>query len=469
MITPESSIILVIMMLIAVLIVSCNGQPTPAPPVSPQFTHTPTATITPQPTSSIEVIRSDLNGVSLSFWHPWLGETGAAIQASIDEFNGNNEFGISVESTYQGTFNSLNERIGSAEPITELPNLTVAANYQILSWIESEKPVTSLTTFVNDPKWGFSDEDLLDFNSIFLQQDVNGQNRFGFPAVRSAPLLFYNSTWAEELGFSSPPNTSEEFKEQACAAAQANKSNEVSEDDGTGGWFIDTTPSGILSWMYAFGSSVIHPNGNGYLFNTPQTESAFNYLKDLFDEGCVWEVTESPAEIEFANRRALFITGSLSDLAYQVSEFDRAKNNDKWTVIGFPSPQGEAVINVYGPSFVVFAGTPEENLAAWLLIKWLTSPEQQAKFIEAHRTFPTRASAIDHLSSYARANPQWVAAQKLLPSARPEPGLESWDMVRWILGDVGTQLFRYYFTADRIPATLELMDETAAELHSLTH
>jgi hypothetical protein len=39
--------------------------------------------------------------------------------------------------------------------------------------------------------------------------------------------------------------------------------------------------------------------------------------------------------------------------------------------------------------------------------------------------------------------------------------------VRWILNDVGTQIFRYYFTPDRIPATLELMDETAAELHNL--
>ncbi len=461
------------------MLVSCSGQPEPSPPVTfetpkssltptiPQITLTPTATTTPQPTSSIEVSRSDLSGVSLSFWHPWSGETGSAIQASIDEFNRTNEFGISVESTYQGTFNSLYERIESAEPTTELPNLTIAAHYQILSWISSGKPVASLTTFVSDPKWGLTNEATLDFHSVFFELEVNGQNRFGFPAVLSAPLLFYNSTWAEELGFSSAPSTSEEFKEQACAAAQANSSNELSEDDGTGGWIIDTTPNGILSWMYAFGSSVIHPSGNGYQFNTQQTESSFNYLKELFDKGCAWEVTESPAEVEFANRRGLFATGSLSDLAYQASEMDRAKNNDEWTVIGFPSPQGEAVINVYGPSFVVFAGDPEENLAAWLLIKWLTSPEQQAKFIEAHGTFPTRASTMEHLSTYARENPQWAAAQQLLNTARPEPGFESWNMVRWILGDVGTQLFRYYYTADRIPATLELMDETAAELHSL--
>ena len=480
MITPASPIHLVILILSMALLAACSGQPTPTllvlfetpestpTPTSPGITSTPTATITPQPTSSLEVNRSDLNGLTLTFWHPWSGETGAAIQESIEDFNATNDFGITMESIYQGTFNSLYERIEAAEPAAGLPNLTIGTNYQIQSWITSGKPVTGLNTLINDPEWGLSTEELADFYSVFLEQDVNQQNRFGFPAARSAPLMFYNTTWAEELGFSSPPSTTEEFKEQACAAARANSSNDLPQDDGSGGWLINTTPGGILSWMYAFGSSIIQPDGSGYQFNTPQSESSFLFLKDLFDQGCAWEVTESPAEIEFANRRALFITGSLSDLTYQASEFERASNKDAWTVTGFPTPQGDAVINVNGPSFVMFAGTPEENLATWLVIKWLSSPEQQAKFIEARGSFPTRASAMDFLGSYARENPQWAAAQELLAKAQPEPGLESWKVVRWILGDVGTQIFRYYFTPDRIPATLELMDETAAELHNMT-
>jgi hypothetical protein len=37
--------------------------------------------------------------------------------------------------------------------------------------------------------------------------------------------------------------------------------------------------------------------------------------------------------------------------------------------------------------------------------------------------------------------------------------------VRWVVSDVGTQMFRSYFSADRIPSTVELLAETAAELH----
>jgi hypothetical protein len=88
--------------------------------------------------------------------------------------------------------------------------------------------------------------------------------------------------------------------------------------------------------------------------------------------------------------------------------------------------------------------------------------------VASHGTFPLGTAVMEFLEDYARQNPQWAAAQDLLTNAQPEPGLESWSRVRWILGDVGSQIFRYYFTPDRIPATLELMDETAAELRALS-
>jgi ABC-type glycerol-3-phosphate transport system substrate-binding protein len=462
------------------LVTACYSQPSPTPtavsatlelsPTSTSLpaTRTPTPTITPQPTSSLGINEADLDGITLKFWHPWSGETEAAIQDSLAEFNTNNKYGITVEGISHGSLNSLYEKIETAEQETGLPNIALGANYQIQSWISNGKPVTGLNTYVNDPEWGFSPEELADFHDIFLRQDVKAGNRFGMPAVRTAQVIYYNTAWAEELGFSDPPATPDEFKAQACAAAQTFQNNDSVQDDGSGGWLVNTAPPGILNWLYAFNSSVLLPDETGYRFNSPESQAALLFLKELFDEGCAYEVLESPAEVEFANRRALFITGSLSDLSYQNSELERLENKDRWTVIGFPSPGGGSDISVYGPSYAMFAGTPEENLATWLVIKWLLSPEQAAKVVAARGTFPVRASMIDFLSNYAGEHPQWIDAQELLPHAQAEPGLESWGAVRWILGDVGTQIFRYYFTPARIPATLELLDETAAELHSLS-
>lgn len=461
------------------LVAACGEAPSPTPvavsatPVfSPTATNlpdtpTPTPTITPQPTSSLGVKAVDLEGTTIEFWHPWSGATENAIQALLSEFNANNQYGITVEVKSQETLNSLYERIDSIPVETELPNLAMGANYQILSWISSGKPVVGLDTFVHDPEWGLSEQELADFNAQFLQQDVKQDSRFALPAVRSAQVLFYNISWAEELGFSSPPSTPEEFKEQACAAALAVRNTDDDSSPVYGGWLIDTSPSTILSWLYAYDSPILLPGGAGYQFDSPQSEAALLFLKELLDEGCAFEFPDSPAEVEFANRRALFITRPLTDFGYQEAEFSRADNEDEWTVLGFPSPGGETTTGVYGPSYLIFAGTPEENLATWLVIKWLLSPEQEARLIKSRGTFPVQKTTLDLLRDYASLHPQWLAAQDLLEGAIAEPGLESWKNVRWILGDVGTQVFRYYFTPDRIPATLELMDQTAAELHEL--
>ena len=111
-------------------------------------------------------------------------------------------------------------------------------------------------------------------------------------------------------------------------------------------------------------------------------------------------------------------TSSLLDLEYQREQLERLANDDDWMVTGFPSPEGEPVIDVYGPSFAMFAGSEAENLAAWLVIKWLASAEQQAGFITANGSFPTRASVMGLLDPYANENPQWASAQDLLKNAK---------------------------------------------------
>lgn len=446
------------------------GTPDSVPTRTPAVTFSPSpvsqATATPTPLPVIELSAEALEGVKVTFWHPWTGSTGEAVQSLITAFNAQNEYGILVESAYQGNYNDLYEEIDNALLTGDPPSLAVAYNYQIQDWDTPPGIVVDLEPYVNDPLWGFNPIQQADFNPTFWEQDVMAGKRIGFPAQRSAQLIYYNLTWARELGFNTPPSTTEEFKLQACSAAQANKTDADPQNDGTGGWVVSTTPSAVLSWIYAFGSEVIDPQGQGYRFNTPQAEAALTYLKELYDAGCAWQSVDEYPNEQFAARRALFVTGSLVDLSFQTTALERAGNPDQWTVLAFPSPEVQPVIVTYGPSFVSFEGPAEEQLAAWLVVKWLTAPENQAPLISASSTYPIRSSTMEYLEEYAAGHPQWSTALELLPFARSEPAYASWDVVRWVVGDVGTQVFRYYFTADRIPATLELMDETAAELHA---
>jgi ABC-type glycerol-3-phosphate transport system substrate-binding protein len=407
---------------------------------------------------------ADLKGITIQFWHTWFGEQGKLLQTLVDEFNLNNEFGIRIESIYQGNYNDLYQKIETAILSGVLPDLSLGYMYKILSWQNTGHVVTDLTPYQNDPNWGLTATEQTDFYPIFWEQSVINGARFGMPAQQFTQVMVYNRTWARQLGFETPPKTPKDFKEQVCAAAQSLRFDNDPQNDGTGGWVINTSPAVVLSWLYAFGSRVIHPSNSGYLFNTQPSHDALAFLKDLKDSGCAWQSNEPYAEAEFAQRRALMITSSIADLPYLERSLQQVGSRDEWTVLAFPSPIDQPVIVVYGPSFVVFQSTPERQIASWLFVRWLLSPENQARWIEVSSTLPTRASTTQELSRYASSHPQWATAVELLPYAQVEPSFPSWSVVRWAVSDVGTQVFRSYFVPERIPATLQLLDETAAEL-----
>ena len=120
---------------------------------------------------------------------------------------------------------------------------------------------------------------------------------------------------------------------------------------------------------------------------------------------------------------------------------------------------------VYGPAFQVLDSTPEEQLASWLFIKWLTEPWAQAQLAQASGNFPVREGSLEHMGLLPQAHPQWKAALDLLPLARHEPGFASWGTVRWAVSDAATQIFRYYFEIEQTSRLAELLDQTANDLH----
>jgi ABC-type glycerol-3-phosphate transport system substrate-binding protein len=268
------------------------------------------------------------------------------------------------------------------------------------------------------------------------------------------------------LGFEQAPQTPDQFQQQACAASRANRQDNSPDNDGTGGWIVSTQYAGMGGWLSAFGARVSEPGSSQYHFDTQPVQKAFTFLRGLYDQGCAWLAEGEPPEGEFASRLGLFSTGSMLGIPYQKQAFQQANNPDQWTVIPFPSPSGKAAIEVYGSYYVALPSTPEKQLAAWLLLKWLEAPENQAALIQAGGGFPASASAAQALKSYGTAHPQWAAALDLLPQANPEPARPSWATVRWALSDASTQLFRSYFTVQQVPDLTKLLDKTAADLES---
>lgn len=449
------------------------NKPSPTANGNPQASRTPTraparqGTPTPTriPVSTIDVKPDELEDITVEYWHAWGGDSRKLAEELVEEFNASNEWGISVQANGLGDYKLLAEQVSQAISAGDKPDIVAAYDYQSMAWDEL---LVDLSAYVDDPVWGWSASEQTDFYSPFWEQPAGSEARTSLPAQRSAQVLFYNLTWAKELGFRTPPATFEQFQEQACAAAQVNLEDDRADNDKTGGWIISTDYPGVLGWLYASGSEIVRQDGKGYRFNTPQVEEALGLLRELYENGCAWLSENQDLESDFAGRLGLFATGSITDIPYQQAALTSAGNRDDWTVLPFPAKRGQAAIAVYGPSFTILESTPEEQLASWLFIRWLLSPENQARWAQASQSFPLRTSAQEHFDSSNPMPAQWSAAVDLLDYAHPEPAYRSWEAVRFAVSDVATQLFRWYFTAEQLPSTVRLLDRTASELHERT-
>jgi multiple sugar transport system substrate-binding protein len=464
------------------LLVACYQSPSPMPETeaaseptatpSPENSataslSTPTPTNTPTPVRRLGIEAGELRGAIIQFWYPWSGAAGAVIRQLVDEFNLSNEWRIMVVPVQQGSLDELDDNVTASLATGHFPNLAVSTLYQALAW-DAAYPLVDLKTYVEDPSWGLSPLEQADFYPVFWRQDVVNDRRLGIPAQRSGQVLYYNRTWARFLGYPILPTVPQQFREQACAAARANRQDATLDNDGTGGWIISTNYSAMLGWIDAFGGDIVKanpvPGASLYQFDNSRIDMAFTYLRKLFDDGCAWLAESEHPEAEFASRLGLFATGRVTDIPYQMEAFRQAGNTDEWTVIPFPSPDQKPAFDVYGQSFVMLPSSPERQLATWMFIKWLVSSQNHARLIEATGAFPLRVSALEYLTAYQARHPQWAAAVDALQFARTEPPFQSWSEVRFTLGDASTQLFRSYFAIDQVPLLLDYLDRIAAEL-----
>ncbi len=475
------ALVVVLALVLGVLAGCKQATPTPEPTKAPAATEAPAETPemlaeTPEPTKAPEsplgATPEDLQGVTIEFWHVWSRRVGEALEGLVKEFNETNEWGITVQPINQGGYGDMFNKMNAAINTGELPDLVVGYQNQMLVWDDAGQVIVDLNPYVNDAEVGLSKEEQEDFYPVFWEQDLINGKRYGMPVQRSAQFMFYNVTWAKELGFDKPPTTPEEFYEQACAAYKANLEDDNPENDGTGGWVVSSNASAVAGWIWAFGGDIVDEEGK-YTFDTPEAVEALTFLKKLFDDGCAWITESRYPNPEFATRQALFTSSSQAGIPYQLAAFEEAGNDDEWTLIPFPSTIDRPVINVYGPSVAVVKSTPEEQLASWLFLKWFVTPENQAKWVEASGYFPTRKSTEPLLEDYKKNNPQWAAAVEWFKSEKTlkkfEPRDPSWSAVRQAVGEHVSQIFSPDFSPDQIPQLLKDLQAVADSLYAEYH
>ncbi|MGE5250201.1 MAG: extracellular solute-binding protein [Bacteroidota bacterium] len=445
-----------------VLLISGCAPKAPAPVSEPTPTKAPAATATRQGSaSSLQALEPALKGLTVRVWHPWFGTDASLFESLVGEFNQTNPWGIQVQASGQVNYGVLYERVAAALATGNRPELVIGLPEQARAW-DADGYVVDLTRYVSDPVYGWTPDEVRDFPGVFWLQDEAGERRLGVPFQRTARFMLWNRSWAAELGFVSPPDTPEDFRAQACTATRSLSEDAVRDNDGMGGWLVDTDAMTALSWMQAFEGGALE--GNDYRFLTPNNISAFTFLRKLQEGGCAWMAAPDASPIAaFAARHALFLTASLEQFSDVRRAFAAANNTDEWVPLAFPGESKDALV-IYGSSLVMFKSSEAAQLATWLFMKWLVTPENDARAIQASGFFPLRASSMTLLGDYSKSHPQWQMAVDLIPAGNIQPQLASWRKVRVMLGDGFTQMFRVSLPSGQVPVILAQMESTSHDL-----
>jgi ABC-type glycerol-3-phosphate transport system substrate-binding protein len=407
----------------------------------------------------------DLSGTTVSFWHVY-GEgdpRNETLRAMIADFNATNEWGITIEEFDQGDYDSLVNKVNAGLTSGDLPNIAQAYTSDIMDW-KSVDAVVDLNQFVYDPDYGLAEEELdAVYPGIFQDGIAPDGTRVNWPITQSANAVVYNYTWAQELGFDSPPSNTAELKEQVCAAAAANSEDDNPDNDGTGGLVWRSTASDFLSLSYAFGGSELNDDGTAYDFTTQPFVDAALFINDLKEAGCAWE-SESYPNPEQARREALVTFSSIAGAPYYAAAFDDAGNDDEWGFLPFVGPDGKQVTDAFTQAVGILKSSPEEELASWLFIKYFTTPENQAKWVEISGYLPTQTTTEPLLEDYIASEPMYQSLLDLAALGIAEPQtFPAWGSVRNAVGDAAAQLFTVGTDEEAVLAILEQLNSDSAE------
>ncbi len=346
----------------------------------------------------------DPTGETVVYWHQFSEAQEATMQGIIDEFNSTNEWGITVEAVPQGSYNDLRDLMGAAIISGELPNL-VAGYASDAGSYSLDNGAADLRPYMASATYGLTAEQLADINPGILAADTFSEPPFegevlAWPHQNSAQVLVVNETMLAALGFDAAPTTFEEFNAVACAAAEATGPN--GED--LFGFPITGDSSEFEALVASMGGS-IYADG-AYQFTSQPVIDTLQMYKDQYDAGCYYYPDRPYGNTgDFALGLNPMAPTSTAGFTFIINDIANAGLEIDWSVNPLPSTEGNQTVQVYVPSIILVPSTPEKQLASWLFLKYLTTPEAGAAWMGGTGYFSPVYSAAALVTEETMATP----------------------------------------------------------------
>ncbi len=378
----------------------------------------------------------DPTGQVVTFWHTFPGKRETTLINIINEFNSNNAWGILVDPSYQGGNEDIKNRMVSFMNTSQSPSLLIATETQASTY-QLGDALIDINHLVNHPNWGLAEMDILDFYPGLFEQGIFpsfNNSRLTYPLYGQMNVLYYNLDWLAELGYTNIPTTPESFLEAACSATGQPFSGSTAT--GRMGVHLQISPGSFSDWSLAFGGILFDHGSNQYNFESANINEAMFFLQSLIERGCGFTESNSTAEYmveeikkDFSRGVVLFTIDSIEKIPEFRSSIQEEANFN-WQISALPHTTTNPAPNLQVTSASIPKTTPKEELAAWLFLKFFSSPEIQAKWIRETNVLPIRGSTVDLLGAYYSESPAAQMTLDLLNYSSQEPNVPGYDQIQ---------------------------------------
>ncbi len=246
-----------------------------------------------------------------------------------------------------------------------------------------------------------SDRFTKSMQSKFLQGPVESNTYegkvYGVPWFTDAGLLYYRKDLLEKSGFSGPPTTWDELKEQA---------NTIKQDQGTkfgyvfqGAEYEGGTVNG-LEFINSYGGQVLDPgDASKVIIDSPESVAGLEAQRSMVADGVAPQAVSTYAEPEteapFLGGDAVFCRNW--PYMYSLAGTENFIKPDVIDIAPLPAGDGgESVSGLGGWNFFINAfADPEAQDAAWEFVEFITAPEQQKFYSLGGSYLPTLTALYD--------------------------------------------------------------------------
>ena len=359
---------------------------------------------------------SEVDKTTISFWHSMGGVNGQAIDTLVQKFNDENEYGITVEAEYQGSYDDALNKLKSAQIGNMGADLVQVYEIGTRFMIESGW-IVPMQSMVNADEY---DTSVLESN-LAAYYTINDM-LYSMPFNSSTPLMYYNKDMFDAAGITEIPDSLESIAQIGDKLLDSGAQEVMSL--GIYGWFFEQF-IGKQGLEYA-------NNGNG------RTEAAtavafdengaaaniLNEWKNLYDLGYAPNVGKGgdAGLADFSAGKSAITLGSTASLKQILQDVD-----GKFEVgtAYFPKVKStdEGGVSIGGASlWALDNNDPKKLRATWEFVKFLISPESQAFWNAETGYFPVNVDAHDEdvFKENIEKHPQFETAIDQLHDSAPQ-------------------------------------------------